>query len=198
MAPLIAAALPLLPKIPALAKTVAGIFGKRVPEGVTATAQIAGEVMDMVNKDQVTPEQRILLETAIMDHKEEILRIQNQRREIERQGQKDRMDTTVQLMDQGSDSQDPYVARTRPKILRQLFWACIIYAFVVTIGGGVLSYKGTLSTELVALVRWIGAWLFGTFTTAFVGYTAARTVDKKNPDLKNQANLVGKLIKKMV
>lgn len=198
MAPLIAAALPLLPKIPSLARAVAGIFGKKVPDTVEATAKFAGEVMDMMDNGRISPEQKIMLETAIMDHKEDIMRIQNDRLEIVRQAKKDNLDTTVQLMGQGAASQDVYVSRTRPLILRRLFYACVLYSGLVTCLVAWLSNRAAMSPEMLAMAKWIGAWMFGTFSTAFVGYTTARTIDKKNPELKNQTNMIGKMLKSAI
>jgi len=45
------------------------------------------------------------------------------------------------------------------------------------------------------MIKWIGGWLFGTFATAYLGYTGARSLDKKDPSIKNKNNLVGTAMK---
>ena len=192
--PLIAAALPLIPKIPALAKGIAGIFGKKVPKTVDDAINLASEVTGIVKKGQVPPEQMVMLEAKIMQHKEEVMKLQNERTDIERQAKKDQMDTTVALWGQEVQSKDMYVARTRPKILRQLFYACVAYAFAVTILVASLNFWNKETAEIISLARWIGGSLFGTFSAAFLGYTTARTIDKRSPDIKNTNSAAGKLL----
>jgi len=198
MAPLLTAGLSLLPQLPKMWGAVAGIFGKKVPESVESAGKLAGEVMGLVQDGRATPEQTVMLEARIMEHKETILKIQNEQAEIARQSRKDQMSTTVQLMGQGLSSQDTYVARTRPKILRDLFAACVIYSLVCTILIAIMAVlkvpKGTLDT-IISLMQWFGAAEWGTFTTAFVGYTTARSVDKRSPELKDKNNMIGKLLK---
>jgi len=198
MAPLLMAGLSVLPEIPKLWGAVAGIFGKKVPESVESAAGLAGDVMGLVQGGQVTPEQSILLETRIMEHKETILQKQNERAEIERKARADEIGATVQLMGQGLTSQDAYVARTRPKILRDLFATCAIYSLACTILIVIMAImkvpKATLDV-IISLMQWFGAAAWGTFTTAFVGYTTARSIDKRNPETKEQKNMIGKLVK---
>jgi len=194
MAPLLLAALPLISKIPALAQGIAGIFGKKIPETVNDAINLAGEVTGMIKKGQVPPEQMVMLEAKVMEHKEEIMKLQNERADIERQGREDEMNATIRLWGQEVQSKDIYVSRTRPMILRKLFYACIGYAFFATALVALMTYKKIPSTEIISLATWIGGTLFGTFSAAFLGYTAARTVDKKNPNTKNTNSATGKLL----
>ena len=191
-------ALPLLTKIPALAKGIAGIFGKKLPETVTDAMNLAGEVTGMIQKGQVPPEQMVMMEAQVMEHKEEIMKIQNERLDIERQARKDQMDTTVAMWGQEIQSKDIYVSRTRPMILRRLFYACIAYAFITTLSVVILEHNAKETEEVISLIKWVGGSLFGTFSAAFLGYTTARTVDKRNPDLKNSAGIAAGLIKKLL
>jgi len=201
MAPLLAAGLSFLPQIPKMWGAVAGIFGKKPPATVEAAGKLAGEVADLVKGGQTTSEQDIMLQTAIMENKEVILQKQNDRAEIERQGRQDEMNATVQLMAQGINSQDPYVARTRPKILRDLFSSCVIYSITciaLIANMAIWGVKKDVLDQVIEIMKYFGAFQWGTFATAFVGYTTARTVDKKNPQIKEQGNMVGKLLKQIL
>lgn len=192
---LLATALPLLPKIPALAQTIAGIFGKKLPKTVNDAIQLGSEVSGMLSKGQVSPEQQVAMEAAVMAHKETIMKLANERMQIENATRKDQMAATVALWGQEVNSQNKFVAETRPKILRQLFWACTLYAFTATFIIGGMSYLKVDTATIVSLVKWIGGSLFGTFSTAFIGYTTARTVDKRNPNTKDQDSIIGSLVK---
>lgn len=69
---LITAGLALLPRIPALWDSIAGLFGQKVPETVEAAGRLAGEVLEAVKTDRLSPEIRARLEEAVMKHKEVI------------------------------------------------------------------------------------------------------------------------------
>jgi len=191
-------ALPLLTKIPDLAKGIAGIFGKKIPKTINDAMNLAGEVTGMLKEGQVSPEQMVMMESQVMSHKETIMKLQNDRSEIERQSRADQMDATVALWGQETQSKDMYVARTRPMILRRLFYSCIGYAVIVTLSVVALEAFSKETKEVISLAKWMGGSLFGTFSAAFLGYTTARTVDKKNPDFKNQAGMAAGLIKKLL
>ena len=94
-------------------------------------------------------------------------------------------------------SDDRYVKRTRPWILRKLFTlvcAYVLYAPLVVIA--VHSLKIIEVNLILKFLSSTGSWLFGTFATAYIGYAGARSIDKRHPEYKNGTSLINKIIKK--
>lgn len=208
--PLIMAGLSLLPKIPAMWNAVAGMFGKKVPKGVEEAGSLAGEVMDAFKKGQLSPESQIKLKELMMEHEGEMARLAFEEKKLDFEEKKlihEDLNDIRDLEKESYKSEDQYVRRTRPKILRDLFTGCIAYAFyaplcVIAITAWSAAFPLTITASTVALVvgmiKWIGGWLFGTFSTAYIGYAAARTVDKKKPEFKNGNNMLNKAAKFML
>jgi len=192
--PLIAAGLSLLPKLPSAWNAIAGLFGKKAPKGVVEAGKLAGEVMNAFKKDEVPPEITAKLEEIMKQHEQEMARIALEEKRLEFEDA-----AGMQQMEiESYRSQDEYVRRTRPMILRHLFYGCIGYAFfapVMIIVAAKVSVEAVLLTTLIGMVKYIGGWLFGVFASAYLGYSGARSLDKRNPSLKNGKNLIGKLMK---
>jgi len=197
MAPLIMAGLSLLPKLPSIWSSVAGLFGKKAPSSITEAGKLAGEVMNAFKKDEIPPEITAQLEEIMNQHEEEMAKIalEEQRLAFENAA------GMQQLEIESYKSEDEYVRRTRPKILRELFSACIVYAVfapTLIVVGSIAGIEATIMMACIGMVKWIGGWLFGTFGTAYLGYTGARSLDKRNPSLKNGNNLLGKIVKSIL
>jgi len=80
-----------------------------------------------------------------------------------------------------SKSTDEYVRRTRPGILRKLFWLIAIYCFVAP-GMVYLAAKGGMQDfnvdNLISMLTYIGGFLFSTFSIGYTGYNWMRTKEK--------------------
>lgn len=191
--PLIAAGLSLLPKIPSIWSSVAGLFGKKVPSSITEAGKLAGEVMGAFKKNEVPPEITAKLEEIMNEHKEEMAKIALEEHRLEFENVAGMQRLEIESYKAG----DEYVRRTRPMILRRLFYSCLVYAFfapTLIVVGSIAGVDAALMVTCIGMVKWIGAWLFGTFGTAYLGYAGARSLDKRNPALKNGNNLLGKIV----
>jgi len=214
--PILGLGLKLLPQIPALATSVAGMFGKKVPDSVTGMAKLAADVTGMVESGNMPPEQKMELEARIMEHQETILKIQNDQEQMRLADDQHKRDTQVALWANEANSTDLEVKRTRPKILREMWRTCqwFIGAAVVVYGAatflpietstqvvedGVAVTKTVVTARdmsmFLPLIQYLGGFLFGTFSAGFLGYTVARTVDKKNPDAIASEGVAGKLMR---
>ena len=185
IAALITAGLALLPKLPEMWGAVAGIFGKKVPEGVTQAGELAGEVLDSFSKGQLSPEAQIKLQEVISKHEERIIELSLEDRKITLEDKKidyDLMKGAQQVEIEESKSPDEYVRRTRPLILRRLFYLMAIYIFFGPLLVTLCSYyqfdEATLNS-VVGMLEYVSAFLFGTFSISFTGYMIGRTAEKK-------------------
>ena len=191
--PLIMAGLSLLPKLPSIWSSVAGLFGKKAPSGIAEAGKLAGEVMNAFKKDEVPPEITAELEEIMNQHEEEMAKIalEEQRLAFENAA------GMQQLEIESYKSDDKYVRRTRPKILRGLFYGCLGYVFFVPtaiIVATAVGVEAALLTALIGILKYFGGWLLGVFASAYLGYSGARSLDKRNPNLKNGNNLLGKIV----
>lgn len=215
MAPLLGIGLSLLPQIPKLWGAVAGIFGKSVPKTIEEAGKLAGDVLGSMQKGKVPPEQMMALEARIMENKETIMKLQNEKEQMYLKDEQHKRDTQVQLWANDANSTDLEVKRTRPKILRQMWKTCQVYIFlVVVVYGAAMFIPIEHTTEVVKdgvavketvivqrdmsgftdIVKYLGYFLFGTFTAGFLGYTTARTIDKRNPNSKDGDGMGAKLL----
>lgn len=178
-APLILAGLSLLPKIPEIWSTVAGLFGKKVPDSIETAANLANDVFSAFKKDEVSPEVQVKLDQLMNQHKEKIAEIALEEKRIEY----DLMKGSQEVEKEAYKSTDQFVRRTRPKILRDLFKLCAGYTLFAPLTIVALSYTdmdaATMMT-VVNLFKYIGYSIFGAFTLNYGGYTAGRTIEKKN------------------
>jgi len=192
---LITAGLQMLPKIPAMWDSIAGVFGKEVPTSVKQAGDLVNTIVGQFKDGQVPPEQKMALEMAMMEHEEEIERLKLERRKAEIEEAKHQRDTQVTLWGAEQQSQSNYVRETRPKILRQMWYFIMFYGTfcpLILLNAGWLGLATV--TIMTGFMKSFGGWLLGTFGTAFVGYAVARTVDKKNPEAKDQDNVLGKAL----
>jgi len=201
---LIMAGLSLLPKIPKMWDAVAGLFGKKVPSGVKEAGKLASDIMGDFKKDQISPEVQVKLKELMMEHEEEMAKLALEEKKLEFEGTKLEYGDVAGVRELEMASykvDDEYVRRTRPMILRKLFYGCLTFAFVApaaVVTMSLCSVAAATVASATGMVEWIGAWLFGTFSTAFLGYAAARSVDKKNPKFKEGTGLVNKSVKKIM
>lgn len=193
------ALLPLVPKIPSLVSSVFSIFGKKPPKLLSDVESVMSTIVEDVGQDKITPEQKVQLESALMDHERELIELSLKERELEQKGIANAFDLEKAAYQSG----DQFVARTRPTILRRLFTLCAVYVIFapllvliggLTIGSTTLVSAATMAI-LIPMLEHISTWLFGVFASSFLGYSALRTADKRNPDLKNGNGLISKVMK---
>ncbi len=215
MAPLLGLGLQLLPEIPKLWGAVAGLFGKETPKSVTEAGNLAGDVLGMIGRGEVSPEVQMQLEGRMLEHKEAIFKLQNEREQMYLKDEQHKRDTQVALWANDQKSADLEVQRTRPRILKQMWHTCQFFIFgtlivfalamfmpvetpVTTVVEGVekvtMTKEPRKMDDFLGIVKYLGAFLFSTFTAGFLGYTAARTVDKRNPSAQNGQGLGSQLL----
>jgi len=195
--PLLMTGLSLLPKLPSIWGAIAGLFGKKVPDSVEAAGKLAVDVINSFKAGEISPEVQVEMEKIMDDHKEEMAKVALEEHRLIAEGLAGVQNVEIESY----KSEDQYVRRTRPMLLRRLFYSCIFYAFFApsaVIAAAVLGVEAALLTTVIGMVEWIGGWLFGTFGGAYLGYAGARSLDKKKPDLKNNTNLVGKAMNFML
>lgn len=94
-----------------------------------------------------------------------------------------------------------YTKRTRPMILRKLFYSCIGFCFFAPISIIIIS-KLSIEKEIIIIItdiiKYIGTLLFSAFGTGFLGYTASRTIDKRNPNFKEENGIKNKIARKFL
>jgi hypothetical protein len=75
-------------------------------------------------------------------------------------------------------SDDPIVRRARPMMMILLGKTCVVYAFYAPLAVVAAQSVGIDTIAFMTMIKWIGGFLFGSFSTSFTGYTVARSVDK--------------------
>jgi len=194
MAPLVLAGLSLLPKIPEMWGAVAGLFGKNVPKSITEATKLATNVLDSFTKNEIPPAIQLSLEKEVNRHKEKIQEFALEEVKLTYQNVHD----MVELEKESYKTDDEYVRRTRPMILRKLFISCVGYSFYAPLVIIALSQGGIAEGTIIVLidmVKYIGGWLFGTFSASYLGYAASRSVDKRNPGFKEGNGIMNKITK---
>lgn len=200
-APLLLAGLSLLPKIPNMWNAVANLFGKKAPKTITEAGKLASSVMDAFKKGELTPEAQVELEKIITSHEEVMARIALEEKELEFKGEELIVTDLTDVRDlekQSYKSDDEYVRRTRPKILRDFFKLTAAYVLYAPLAVIAAHSVGMNVVEFIPMLKWIGGFLFSTFGTSYLGYTGARLMDKRDPNFKNGSGVLNKLVKKMV
>jgi hypothetical protein len=194
MLPLIMAGLSLLPKMPSVWEGVAGLFGKKMPGNTQEAGKLAGDIINAFKAGEISPEVQVKIERIMKEHEQEMARVSLEEHKLVVEG----LAESQQVEIESYKSHDEYVRRTRPMILRKLFYTCVGYVFFAPLMVGVAMIAGAEAVVLTAfmgMLKWIGAWLFSTFATAYLGYAGARSLDKRNPGLKNGNNLLGSAMK---
>ena len=191
---LIATGLSLLPKLPALWESVANLFGKNTPKKVEEAADLAKGILDTIQKGNISPAQQVELQKIFASHEEEMARILLEEKKLEYSDIANQRELNKVYI----QSSDEYVRRTRPKILRELFGLVAVYTILAPVLIFLSTTLGSTNIEtLTSVLLSIGKYLFSLFCLSYLGYTTARTMDKRNPTLKEQSNLLGKIVNLM-
>ncbi len=197
MLPLISAGLAVLPKLPEIWNSIAGLFGKTAPKSVEEAAKLASTISTAISKKNVPPETQVELQKIFNAHEEKIAELNLERVKLDYQdliNQRELSKTYIQ-------SSDEYVRRTRPKILRSLFYGWIIYIFFAPLSIlalNVIKADSTIIASYIGIIKSMGYYLSGVFCISYTGYAAARSLDKRSPNLKDTSNLIGNIIGKVL
>jgi len=182
---LVSAGLTLLPKIPELWGAIAGLFGAKVPDSVTKAGELANSVLGSLTQGAVSPETQLKLQELINQHEEKIKEIALREQELvlkEKTVEYDLMKGSQDVEKAAYLAPDEYVRRTRPMILRKLFYLICVYVFfapgIVALGSYYRFDEATLNS-VVGMLEYIAGFLFGTFSISFTGYVIGRTQEKK-------------------
>ena len=193
---LIMSGLSVLPKIPEMWETVASIFGKDVPKSIQQAGELVNTIVSGIKSGEVPQEKQFELQIAIMQHEERVEEEKTKRREIELKELQHQRDTQAALWATDQQSASLFVQETRPKILRQIWkfvMFYIVFAPILAIDA-LFLLPISQATLIIDLLGSLGTWVLGMFTTSYIGYSTARTFDKRNPELKNGNGVVAKAL----
>ena len=178
LVPLIGLGLSLLPKIPGMWASVASLFGAKVPDTVTAAGALAEQVLSSVKAGTLSPEAQVELEKVFRAHEQAMATITLEERKIEMTG----ILGAQQVEIASYKSEDEYVKRTRPKILRGLFYLMAIYLLMLPCVVVFLNLvKASDSDTILVMSGLKEAFLYicATFSIAYTGYNVVRMSEKK-------------------
>lgn len=185
--------------IPKAWQTVAAFFGKETPETVIEAGKLIDSVSEEITKGKVTPEQRVHLKELLLQNDQVKDQVELEKLRLQYQDQAGGREVIRTAL----TSEDEYVRRTRPKILRRLFtFVCFysVYAPVIYIDACWLGLKTAQLDALSSLLLWTGASLWTTFLGGFTGYTVVRSkYDKRglSSDLPSLAGAAMGLVKRI-
>jgi len=160
--------------IGAVAEIVGGEKGKKIKDGI----EMVSDGLAGIGKEPLPPDMQVEMVRMRNQKEADMSRIALEEKRLVYQDQEGGRDVIkTALM-----SEDPVVRQARPKMMVKLGNACIVYALslpVIMLIAGVFKIEAPVMAEIKGALWWTGTFLFGSFTTAFTGYTVARTVDKK-------------------
>lgn len=176
--PLILAGLSLLPKIPAAWGAIAGLFGAKVPESVEQAGALAETILGGVKAGNVSPEAMAAMEVEFNRHKEAMARIALEEKQMEMSGILGAQKVEIASY----QSEDEYVKRTRPLILRRMFYLMAGYLMSLPWVMVILRVFNVESSETLLVMQGLkDAFLYicATFSIAYTGYNVVRGQEKK-------------------
>lgn len=163
-----------------LLPSIIGGFGKIIGGDKGRKMEEAGQIADEVSRQYETgslpPEKRMALETAIMEHEQKLKEIALEKYRLEVQDLKEARDVIKTTL----RSEDPYVRRARPTFL----WLMYLILFMNYL---VLPVIGKVPINLPEALYWL-------FGSAFLGYGALRSMDKKGTGFTE----IGAVVKKVI
>lgn len=177
---LIGAGLSVLPKIPEIWSTVAGLFGKQVPKGIEEAGKLAGDILGQFEKGQIPVEKQMELKSLLYAHEEKIIQFKLDEKRLDYEHEETAWSTYRQLEAEDARSSNQFRTETRPRILRDMFKLTAAYVLFAPLALLAARGLGFDVTEMMGLLKWMGGFLFSTFASAYLGYTAVRSIwDKK-------------------
>lgn len=178
---------------------VAGLFGKKAPETVLEAGKLIDGIQGEIATGKVSPEQQIQLKRMLLEDEQVKARYEFEREKLVFQDQAGGREVVKTSL----ASQDEYVRRTRPMVLRRLFgFVCFysVFAPVLYVDACYLDLDAGKLATLESLLFWIGSGLWSAFLGGFTGYTVCRSkYDKKGQpsDLGSLAGAAMGLVKRI-
>lgn len=157
-----------------LAEAVGGETGKKIADG----ARMVAEGLDEAGKQPVTPDMQLKFQEAAARHEErmEELGLERDRVDLEdAQGGRDLAKAEIV-------SEDQYVRRTRPMLLRWYgigtFWLVAASVALAFLCGLTKAVDKDTAAFIVDVLKWAVPSLSGTFLLMYSAYTGKRTTEK--------------------
>jgi len=150
------------------------LFGKEPPETVVEAGKLIEGVQAEIQSGRISPEQQVELKRLLLENEQVKARYEFEREKLVYEDQAGGREVVKTAL----TSEDPFVRRTRPKILRRLFsFVCFYSAFapVIYIDACYLNLDAAQLGVLKSLLVWIGTGLWSAFLTGFTGYTVVRS-----------------------
>lgn len=195
---LVGAGLSVLPKLTDAWGSVAALFGKKVPGTVEEAGKLAGEIAEGIGSGKVPIEKQIELRAIFYQHEEKIEELRLREKQMDLEDLQHQREQFVKLWTADTTSTNKYVAETRPRILRDLWVFIKWYMFLSVVAVFGLAYcnvPADVTTVTVGYIKWGAVTLIGVFTAAFLGYTTARSIDKRNPQVKDETGAAGMVLR---
>jgi len=161
-----------------LAESVADAIGGEAGSKIAEGAKILQEGLESANSQSLPPEVQERIQEAAMQHQERMaeLGIESQRIELEdTQGGRDLAKTEI-------ESEDEYVRRTRPMLLRVFgIGSLVLVAAIVAVGTAaafLADLSQTQASFLIEVYQWALTGILGAFFMMFRAYVGARSNEK--------------------
>ncbi len=192
--PIIGLGLSLLPKLPDLWASIASLFGAKVPDTVTAAGALADQLMTSIKKGTLSPEAQIELEKIFATKQQAMANLLLEEKKIEMTG----ILGAQQVEIASYKTEDEYVKRTRPKILRGLFYLMAVYLLMLPWVVVALNAFRIEDAETVLVMQGLkDAFLYicATFSIAYTGYNVVRMSEKKAGCENSSGDAIGGVLK---
>jgi|GEM_PF-1794639 len=155
-----------------MASGVAGAIGGDTGKKIENGAQELADGLQEADQQELPPEQRTELEKFAKKHEQRMRELGLQ----DTQGARSFAAKELQ-------SDDQYVRRTRPKMVRMVVWLAILFVFaVMVLVGIVLGFSDSLDESevslLIGMMQYVGGFVFGMVVIMFRSYTTRRSMDK--------------------
>jgi len=172
---------PLFAALPGVLRLFGRIIGGDKGKKMEEVGGTIDEVSNQLSEGKLPTEQQVALRSVIMEHEEKLKQIALEKYRLDVQDLKEARDVIKTTL----RSEDPYVRRARPTFLWLIYVIFTVNYVIVPI----LWVLGVAEEPFVALPTA----LFTLFGTAYLGYGALRSADKKGIGIGD----IGTLIKKI-
>jgi len=168
----------LIPTVLEGAAEIAGIIGGKTADKINTGLEAVAEGLTEVGNSTLTESQRVQLFELKASREVKLKEIALAELKLEYTDAA----TSKEVIKAALESGDEYVRRARPQMMKRMGYAAMGYAFFAPAILVYLSTQGATEasvTQISSLMTYVGAFLMTSFTTAFTGYTVARSRDKR-------------------
>lgn len=159
-----------------IAGAIGGETGKKIQDGISGVTE---GLQEAEAQGKLTAEQQYDLKRAGLAHKARMRELEVEDNRIDA----DDADSARGFAAQELQSEDPYIRRTRPRIVRLYAWATVLIALVILFAVVLVICSTNTITEteaklLDSIAMYVLATVGGGFAAAFRIYTTKRSQDK--------------------